>query len=133
MLIYDGDCGFCTSAAGWLGERLPEGYLVVPYQHLPDLDALGVTLEEVSSALHWIEIDGTAHRGHRAVGRLLIAAGRLWSILGWMLLLPPVSWIAAVLYDVVSRFRYRLPGATPACAGVPTRARATDPHRNLSR
>ncbi len=110
MLIYDGECGFCTSAAKWFHERLPEGYLVIPYQSLPDLDALGLTLGEVSSALHWIEIDGTAHRGHRAVGRALIACGRLWSVAGWLLLLPPISWFAAAVYRLVARYRYRLPG-----------------------
>lgn len=103
MLIYDRDRGSCASTARWLQERLPEGYVVIAHQDLPDPEALGLTPAEVSTTLHWIGVDGTAHRGHRAVGRALIACEGTWAIAGWLLVLPPLSWVAAGLYRVLSR------------------------------
>ena len=44
-----------------------------------------------------------------------MAAGP-YVLAGWLLLLPPVSWFGAVGYKLVARYRYRLPGATAACA-----------------
>jgi hypothetical protein len=32
------------------------------------------------------------------------------------MVVPPISWIAAIAYHYVSVNRYRLPGGTPACA-----------------
>lgn len=115
MLVYDGECGFCTSTALWLQRRLPEGYPVIPWQHLPDLEVFDLTEDEVRRASYWIDIDGVAHAGARGVARLLIACGKLWSALGWLLLVPPISWMADVVYRIIARYRHRLPGGTPAC------------------
>jgi len=41
--------------------------------------------------------------------------GSVWGLVGRLLLVPPVSWLAAVGYSVVSRYRYLFPGGTPAC------------------
>jgi predicted DCC family thiol-disulfide oxidoreductase YuxK len=49
------------------------------------------------------------------VARALLRAQQPWSLLGRLLLLPPISWIAPFSYRVVARYRYRLPGATPTC------------------
>jgi predicted DCC family thiol-disulfide oxidoreductase YuxK len=35
--------------------------------------------------------------------------------LGWLLLVPPVSWLAIPVYALVARYRYRMPGSTDAC------------------
>jgi hypothetical protein len=35
--------------------------------------------------------------------------------LGWFCLAPPTTWLAAGLYRLAVRWRYRLPGGTPAC------------------
>ena len=114
-MIYDGDCGFCTSSARWLEARLPLGYPVVAWQSLPDLEALGLTEAQVQRAAWWADTDGTPHAGARAIARALIACRGPWSAVGWVLLVPPVSWIATIVYALVARFRYRLPGGTDAC------------------
>jgi len=61
-------------------------------------------------------IDGNdLDEGARAIARALIAAGGLWEILGRVLLFPPISWISALGYRIIARYRHFLPGGTPAC------------------
>ena len=119
MLIYDGDCAFCTSSAGWIEERLPEGYPVVPWQFVSDLETLGLDESDVRTAAWWIGADGVAHGGHLAIGRALIEVGGFWSLLGWLTVLPPLRWLAGPIYTLIAANRHRLPGGTPACA-LPT-------------
>ena len=119
MLIYDGDCAFCTSSATWIEKRIPTGYPVVPWQHLPALNELGLTAADVERSAWWLDADGTAYDEHRSIGRALITAGGFWSLVGWLIVLPPICWLAAPVYRLVARNRHRLPGGTPACAVRP--------------
>lgn len=112
MLIFDGDCGFCTASARWIKER---GAPVAAWQAL-DLGECPVTAAEFDEAAWWIDGSGVGHRGHRAVGHALKAAGGVWRPIGAMLLNPPVSWLAGPVYALVARNRHRLPGATGACS-----------------
>ncbi|GAA3022596.1 DUF393 domain-containing protein [Streptosporangium longisporum] len=117
VLVFDGDCGFCTTSVG-LAERLVGiRARVVPWQRA-DLPALGVTRERAEYELLWVE-DGRVRGGAQAVAGLLIAAGLPWSPLGFLLRLPPVRWVAHGLYRLVAANRHRLPGGTPACALPP--------------
>jgi predicted DCC family thiol-disulfide oxidoreductase YuxK len=113
VLVYDGDCGFCSRTAEWAEARLPDAE-VQPYQWL-DLEPLGLTPEDGKRAAWWIDERGRRHRGHRGAGRALIAMGGLWRVPGTLMLVPPFSWLAAGVYALVARFRYKLPGGTPAC------------------
>ena len=119
MLVFDGDCGFCTKSAAWIAHRMPRGTAVQPSQAL-DLRAIGLTPRDVETAAYWIDRDGGTHRGHRAVAHALITAGGAWRIIGRALLIPPISWLAAVAYELVAKNRGRLPGATDACK-IPAR------------
>jgi len=113
VLVYDGDCGFCSVAAAWITTKWkkPKAPEAVPAQRLGevDLEHLGLTADDVKMASWWVE-DGRKSRGHLAIARALIAAGTGWRLIGQLLLLPPVRWLAAIGYRIVSRFRYRLPG-----------------------
>jgi predicted DCC family thiol-disulfide oxidoreductase YuxK len=114
MLIFDGDCRFCTSSATWIGHRLPDGVRVEPWQRL-DLGAYGLTEHDVTTAAYWVDESGQKYRGHRSIAKALIAADGVWKPIGSALLIPPISWIAALVYFAVAKNRYRLPGGTPAC------------------
>ena len=116
MLIYDGDCGFCTLTASWIAARLRVPISVVPWQEIRDLGELGLTEAEVTTAAYWVDAYGRLERGHRAAGRALTMASGPWVLAGWLLLFPPVSWLGAVAYSVIATNRHRLPGATAACA-----------------
>ena len=118
LLVYDGDCGFCTWSAAWIArrwpaERPPEA---VPWQRLaPEVAArAGLTRSDFERAAWWIE-GASSEEGSRAVASALAAARRPWSSVGRALLAPPLSWLAPTGYRVVARYRHRLPGGTPAC------------------
>jgi len=106
VLVYDGDCGFCTGAAGFVGGRR------FAWQELgaEGLARLGLTADEARDAAWWVDKTGR-YRGHLAIGHALSQR----SPLGRALLVPPLSWTGAAVYPLVARWRHRLPGGTPAC------------------
>ena len=114
LLIYDGDCGFCTSSARWAESRWDGRARAVPWQRA-DLVQLGLTPEQANATAWWVDERGRHFPGHLAIAYAL-AAGAGWSAaLGRLLLHRPFTWIGAVVYPVISRYRHRLPGGTPAC------------------
>jgi predicted DCC family thiol-disulfide oxidoreductase YuxK len=115
VLIYDGDCGFCTTSAQWIGRRLPDDVTVVAWQFVDDLDALDLTVDDVNTKAWWITPTGEKRGGHLAVGESLKTAGGLWGVFGRIMLVPPVRWLARPVYALVARYRHRMPGGTAAC------------------
>jgi predicted DCC family thiol-disulfide oxidoreductase YuxK len=116
VLLFDGDCAFCTSCARLIEGIGPEAEIVA--WQLTDLAELGVTEEQASDAVQWVGADGRVRSGHEAIAAVLSSAGRAWRVAGRTLLLPGISWIAGKAYRLVSDNRSRLPGGTPAC-GLP--------------
>lgn len=119
-LVYDGDCGFCTTSIRWVKRLRLRADEVTAWQHA-DLDALGLTPEQCDLKLQWVADDGRISSGHEAVARLLMFSALYWRPIGGLLLVPPFSWIAARGYAWVSANRQRLPGGTPACGLPPER------------
>ena len=113
VLLFDGDCAFCTSCARVIGRIGPEAEIVA--WQLTDLAELGVTEEQAAAAVQWVGVDGRARSGHEAIAAMLVSAGPIWAIAGRALLLPGISPVAARAYRLVADNRRRLPGGTPAC------------------
>jgi predicted DCC family thiol-disulfide oxidoreductase YuxK len=114
VLIFDGDCAVCTSSADWAQRHVKTEVQIVPWQRT-DLAAYGLTPEDASAAAWWISPDGRRYRGHLAVSQTLRHSNAWLRPAGWLLSVPPFSWVAALVYMVVARYRHHLPGATPAC------------------
>lgn len=114
VLVFDGDCAFCTRCARLLERIGPEAEIVA--WQLADLDELGITAAQAAEAVCWVAADGTVRTGHEALAAVLSTAGSAWRVAGRAILLPWVSPLAAVGYRLVARHRHRLPGGTPACA-----------------
>ena len=121
-LVFDGDCGFCTTSATWVAERLhrPDGAdaHLVPWQ-LTDLDALGTTAERAQTEVLWVEPDGRLVGGAAAFAAWLRFRGGPYGVLGALMGLPGIRAAAAAVYRLVARNRNRMPGGTPACALPP--------------
>jgi predicted DCC family thiol-disulfide oxidoreductase YuxK len=115
VLIFDGDCAFCTSCVHFLERRIHPGAEIIAWQ-FADLAALGVSEEEASDAVQWVGADGSVRSGHEAIAAMLGTAGPIWRVAGRVLTLPGISWIAARAYRLIADNRQRLPGGTPACA-----------------
>ncbi len=108
-LIYDGECGFCTWTATNGQRVLPAEVTLVPWQRA-DLPAFGLDRQAAANAVQWVAPGSTPRAGHKAIAAWLIASGRPWSLAGTLLLIPPVSWLAAGAYHVIARNRHRIPG-----------------------
>jgi predicted DCC family thiol-disulfide oxidoreductase YuxK len=118
VLVFDGDCAFCTRASEVARRLLPADCDVRPWQAY-DLSAVGVTAQRAQHEVLWVGRDGVVAGGAGAVAQALRAVGGVWSVLGAALSLPPVSWVAQGVYRAVAANRYRLPGGTAACRMPP--------------
>ncbi len=116
MLIFDGDCGFCTTAATWIESKWPnDSAEIAPWQRLGDqLDAWGLTRDDVMSKAWWVD-DRGVRGGERAVAAALQLSPGWPRFVGRVIDVPPLRWLAKPGYRLVARYRYRLPGSTPAC------------------
>jgi predicted DCC family thiol-disulfide oxidoreductase YuxK len=123
VLVFDGDCAFCTSSVQ-VGERLlgTDGWASVPFQ-FAEMDTLAgftsgsATRARAEREVLWITPTGRVYGGADAVAKVLLRTQRLpWNVLGGFMLLPVVRPLAAAVYRLVSANRHRLPGGTPACA-----------------
>ena len=114
LLIFDGDCGFCSRCARFVARRLPTGAEVKPWQRT-DLAAYGVAPEQAQYEIVWVGADGRIDGGAQAIARLLLDCGRLWTLPGLLLRVPPFRWLGHGLYRLVANNRYRLPGGSAAC------------------
>ncbi|CAL9330604.1 hypothetical protein SUDANB43_00060 [Streptomyces sp. enrichment culture] len=124
VLVFDGDCGFCTAAVRWIERKVRPHCETVAWQQA-DLAGLGVARERARHEALWVTPAGTIHGGSGAVAKLLLSAGGAWTMLGAVLMVPPVSWAARGVYRLVADNRSRLPGSTASCSrrdpGTPRR------------
>lgn len=131
VLVYDGDCAFCTSSVHLL-EKIGPRVEIVAWQ-LTDLEALGLSEEAAAAAVQWVEIDGCVRSGHEAIAAALDSAGGVWALAGRVLLLPGISPIAAGTYRLIAAYRHRLPGGTPACAVNPQEIKRSTSRSSFAR
>lgn len=127
MLVYDGDCRFCVSRARWFqrragkssrlnktsgtadGQASRANSAAVAWQDL-DLAKVGLTEAVVTREAVWIDAEGRKFTGHAAIAKSLIHIGGLWGIAGRLLRVPPISWLARLVYRLVAANRHRIAG-----------------------
>ena len=114
LLIFDGDCAFCTSCVRFIERRIRRHPRIQPWQR-SDLADLGLTQEQCETAVQLIE-GNRLTSAHVAVARVLIYGKWGWAVLGYFLLVPGIKQIAGVAYRWVAKNRDRMPGGTAECA-----------------
>lgn len=114
LLVFDGDCAFCTRSVRFVERRIRRHPEIVAWQSL-DLAAHGLTQAECEEAVQWIGADGRRASAEAAVARTLVYGGRGWSVLGRILLWPGVRTVAGVVYRWIARHRHRMPGGSAQC------------------
>lgn len=117
LLVFDGDCGFCTRSAEWIASRWQRGARRISWQQLgaSRLAGLGLSAESGREAAWWVEPDGTLYKGHRAIGKALAAAPGWKRVAGRLILNRALNPIVSAVYALVARYRYRLPGGSETC------------------
>ncbi|MFJ8923432.1 Predicted thiol-disulfide oxidoreductase YuxK, DCC family [Streptomyces sp. LamerLS-316] len=115
VLIYDGDCAFCTSSVRFAERHIKPRCETTPWQ-FAEMESFGATRERAEYELLWVTPSGVIHGGAQAVAKLLLSAGRGWAVPGALLTLPPLRQLAHGVYRLIANNRERMPGGTPACA-----------------
>ncbi len=119
LLIFDGDCGFCTTTANWIVEHSSVAVAAKPYQWT-NLEPLGLTLDEAEAKVQLVW-DDLIYSGHKCFGKLLmIQRNPLIRLVGRVVNSKALEGISALAYDWVAKNRHRLPGGTPACKMPPS-------------
>ena len=115
LLMYDGDCGFCSRTAAWLRRRLGPGFEVTASQRIQDLDAFDLSRRDVHEAAYWIDPNGRRYRAHLAIVRALESSGGVLGYLATIGRIWPFEPLAERLYFLIARNRHRFPGAADHC------------------
>ena len=114
LIIYDGDCGFCSASARWLRRHVQPRAQLVPWQEL-DLAALSLTAEQCTTSVQWVGPAGQRADQSAAVAAALRSGRQPWASVGGLLGQEWLRPLADKAYRFVARHRGRLPGATDAC------------------
>ena len=132
VLIFDGDCGFCTKTAN-LVKQLDAAVNGAPKlrvlpNHTDDLLAeTGLTFDQTLEAAWFVDAKGRQFRGAGAVNTALATIHWAFEPLVWLYALTPLRAIEDDLYAWVARNRYRMPGSTAACKVEPASSRVNTP------
>jgi predicted DCC family thiol-disulfide oxidoreductase YuxK len=122
LLIFDGDCAFCTATATWLARRLRRkdgpNVDVVAWQFI-DLNALGTTPSRAQQEALWVAPDGTISGGAEAFAAWLRFRGGPYGLAGHAMSMPGFRRLAAAVYRLIAKNRHRMPGGSAACALPP--------------
>lgn len=114
VLVFDGDCGFCTSTANYLTKKTKVPVRAEAWQ-LTDLGKYGLT-QEMTAKRVYLVTENETYAGSKAMAYLFSKQTNFFiSVVGKMLLLPPFSWLAVPGYALIAKYRHKLPGGTPAC------------------
>ena len=115
VLIFDGDCGFCTSTANYIKTQSSTAIEIEPWQWV-ELSKFGLSKEKAASKVQ-LFAGGKTYAGHLAFAKLL-RLQKQWrfKFLGGILVIPPFNLAARLGYFYVAKYRHKLPGGTPACA-----------------
>jgi predicted DCC family thiol-disulfide oxidoreductase YuxK len=117
ILIFDGDCGFCTTSARWIESRWPADRAAArASQSLSDAELAqwNLTRDDVSSQVWWVS-DTQRLGANRAVSAALRTGRGPWPVVGTLMDLAPVALLARPAYFFVARHRHLLPGASESC------------------
>lgn len=113
-LIFDGDCGFCTSAANQIVRRSKTKIVAAPWQ-FTDLAKYSLTQAEVADQVY-LAIDDQNFAGHEAFAMVFrVQPNSFLRFIGKTMMSRYLRWLSMPAYRLVARYRHKLPGGTPAC------------------
>jgi predicted DCC family thiol-disulfide oxidoreductase YuxK len=113
-LIFDGDCGFCTTVAKHFHKRSLVPIDIVPWQRAKLAD-FGLTSQMARDQVY-LERDGELFGGHECFAELMrIQGDPFHRLVARVLRAPGIRRLSAWGYRLVAKNRHRLPGGTPAC------------------
>jgi predicted DCC family thiol-disulfide oxidoreductase YuxK len=113
-LIFDGDCGFCTSAANQIVKLSKTKIVAVPWQ-FSDLSKYSLTKNQVADQVY-LAVDDENFGGHEAFAMVFrVQPNAFLQFMGKTMMSRYLRWFSMPTYRLVARYRHKLPGGTPAC------------------
>jgi predicted DCC family thiol-disulfide oxidoreductase YuxK len=113
-LVFDGDCGFCTTVATHFKKRSRVPIDIAAWQ-LTDLKLLGLTAQQASAQVY-LASDGKLFGGHEAFAEFMrLQDDPFHRAVARTMRAPGLRRLSAWGYRLVAKNRHRLPGGTPAC------------------
>lgn len=113
-LIYDGDCGFCSATVKWLKDN-GGNFDSLPWQKIPDLKSVGLTLQMVTTSAVFISDSGVISLGSSAIGEAMKSCSKPVSCLGKAVTSRLFESLAQRGYKLIAKNRGRLSRATRSC------------------
>jgi predicted DCC family thiol-disulfide oxidoreductase YuxK len=106
ILVYDGECAFCSRLAGWVRRQDRRGRIEVrPNQELGLIERLGLQRAEVERASWAVEPGGRKFEGAAGINRALRELGGGWAVLSLLYRVPALRWVEDRYYARVARRR----------------------------
>jgi predicted DCC family thiol-disulfide oxidoreductase YuxK len=118
VVLYDGDCRFCTVQSRHLAALARPGAVeMVNFQAPGALDRFpGLTHAACMTAMHLVTPDGRVYKGFEAAVRAVATR----PVLGWfayLYYLPGLRQLCDAVYRFIAARRYRIMGRTGGCDG----------------
>lgn len=114
VLLFDGDCGFCSASIDWLRARRLLGYPARPWQRVP-AGQLPVGRERLDNEVVLIRPGHPPVGGADALAAAVGAAPSRLRVVGAVVGRAPARHVARAVYRIIARNRHRMPGGTAAC------------------
>lgn len=119
LLIYDADCGFCTTTAHWIYHQTNQAIEIQGWQFIPErMKELGLTAADGMTQVWFVDQHGRLSGGAEAANR---AMRLTWWAKPFTYLyhVPGIQQIQKWGYRWIANNRYKMPGSTEACAVPP--------------
>lgn len=118
-IFYDGSCRVCNAKMESYRREIHGGRLDFTDISLPEFDPTpyGITLAEFMYEMHAIDRRGRVYRGVEALSAVWLAfpASVLYTVLGRLVTMPGVGYLARLAYRGFARIRRYLPKKNDAC------------------
>lgn len=115
ILIYDGDCAFCSSTVRLLQRLMPKHPAMEPFQFVAT-EKYGLTKQQCAEEIKYVDDQRSVFGGEAAFRKFFYEAGGAWRLLSRLMMIPGVLQISSHVYRWVAKNRHRLPGGTPTCS-----------------
>jgi predicted DCC family thiol-disulfide oxidoreductase YuxK len=107
-ILYDGSCNLCRTSVARLRRIDPKGHVETLDLHDPTVAMRfpQVNSDEAMRLMQAVDLRGSVYSGVDAWVRVLLVLPA-WKLIGWLLLVPGIHFIAQHVYAWIARNRYR--------------------------
>jgi predicted DCC family thiol-disulfide oxidoreductase YuxK len=118
VVLFDGNCRFCTAQAKRITRRFPRALVAENFQEadvLAKYEDRGVTYEECMKQMQLVARTGRVYGGAEAVARILIRGVPVIGLVAYFYYVPGIRQLANALYRMIARYRYRIAAKKEPC------------------